>query len=81
MANAYGLFLNEKGILPRVAYIGDDIPDLECFMISEISGCPSDAACDIKKNADYTAKANVGAGAVREFIDWLCDETNFCFGE
>ena len=81
LANAYGLFLNEKGILPRVAYIGDDIPDLECFMISEISGCPSDAACDIKKNADYTAKANGGAGAVREFIDWLCDETNFCFGE
>ena len=82
LANTYGLFLNEKGVLPRVVYIGDDIPDLECFMISEISGCPSDAVAEIKKNADYIAKTNSGRGAVREFIDWLCDDvTNLSLGE
>ncbi len=59
----------------QAAYIGDDIPDLQCMMaIKEaggLVGCPSDAADEIKAVADYVCKIRGGDGAVREFIEWL----------
>ena len=58
-----------------VAYIGDDIIDLQCMtQIKSQSGivaCPADAVSCVKKVADYICEQPGGNGAVREFIEWL----------
>lgn len=55
----------------NVAYIGDDILDLECIQNCGISGCPKDAVKEILEITDYVSSKNGGDGAVREFIEWL----------
>lgn len=59
----------------NVAYIGDDIPDLQCmFSVREaggIIGCPQNAVKEVKQIAHYICNKPGGDGAVREFIDWL----------
>lgn len=55
----------------QVAYIGDDINDLECMEMSGLTACPSDAVEEVKAAVDYICKAEGGNGAVREFIDYL----------
>ncbi|MCD7956301.1 MAG: 3-deoxy-D-manno-octulosonate 8-phosphate phosphatase [Lachnospiraceae bacterium] len=61
--------------LSQVAYIGDDILDLQCMVpVKEaggLIGCPSDAVASVKEVADYIASKNGGCGAVREFIEWI----------
>ncbi len=56
------------------AYMGDDINDLPCMEKAALVGCPYDAVFKVCERADYIAKRNGGSGAVREFIDWLCDK-------
>ena len=71
----YGIGISEGNVLKGTAYIGDDIPDLECMTVSEYKGCPKDAISEIKKISDFISTYNGGDGAVREFIEWLvCDE-------
>lgn len=57
------------------AYIGDDIPDLECMREIKRSGgktgCPNDAVKEIIEVSSYVCKKKAGDGAVREFIEWL----------
>lgn len=59
------------------AYIGDDIPDLECMkLISEnggIVGCPADAVSNILDVSNYICEKKAGDGAVREFIEWIIE--------
>ena len=57
--------VNEK----EVAYMGDDMPDLEAMQIVSIAACPSDAATDIKAMATYKAIAKGGEGCAREVIE------------
>lgn len=61
----------------ELAYIGDDINDLACMIhIKEaggVVGCPADAAQKVLDMADFISVKNGGDGAVREFIEWLCD--------
>lgn len=61
--------------LAEVAYIGDDINDLDCMLfVNEaggVIGCPADAVKQVKAIADFTAEHNGGDGAVRDFIEWL----------
>ena len=56
-------------LLDNVAYIGDDLNDIECMKICGISACPSDASNEVQKYADFVCKNIGGNGAVREFID------------
>lgn len=64
--------LKEKDYHPdNVAYIGDDINDLECMKIAGWSGCPADAENEVKKIADFISNKKGGNGAVREFCEWL----------
>lgn len=72
IANSYGIYQDENGILPRTAYMGDDIPDYDSMQIVEKKGCPQDAVPEIRQIADFVATQNGGEGAVREFIEWLC---------
>lgn len=67
----------EKWHIPinKIAYIGDDLNDLNCMQIIKkrggYIGCPSDAVDTVKKIADFVSHVNGGNGAVREFIEWL----------
>lgn len=71
VAAQFGILKNAKGILPKTAYIGDDVPDLKCMEIAQYKGCPSDAIKSVQEKADYISRFKGGNGAVREFIEWL----------
>lgn len=55
----------------QVAYIGDDLNDLECMELAGVTACPADAVEIIREKADFCCNFPGGKGAVREFIDWL----------
>ena len=61
--------------LGNCAYIGDDIPDLQCMLDIKAAGgivaCPFDAAREIRNISNYVCKCKAGDGAVREFIELL----------
>lgn len=57
--------------LANVAYVGDDINDLELMKLVGYSCCPSDAATTVKEVADYVAQANGGQGVIREVVDGM----------
>ena len=54
-----------------IAYIGDDLNDLECMDFAGMSACPADAMASVRSEVDYVCKCEGGRGAVREFIDWI----------
>lgn len=62
--------------LQNVAYIGDDINDLECMKKCGLSACPSDAVNEVKAISDFVSTFSGGNGAAREFIDWLVRGAN-----
>lgn len=61
--------------LSEVAYIGDDILDLQCMSpIKEaggIVGCPSDAVVKVKEISNFVSSYTGGNGAIRDFIEYL----------
>lgn len=68
-------YMKEHELSPeQVAYIGDDINDLEAMSLCGLVGCPSDAVDKVKKIADYISCHFGGKGAVREFVDWIISE-------
>jgi len=63
----------DLGISPEnVAFIGDDINDVEIMETVGLSACPADAINSVKSIADVVLTKNGGAGCIREFLDeWL----------
>ncbi len=63
--------------LEQVAYIGDDINDIQCMsavkMHGGIVGCPADAVEAVKSIADFIGAHNGGDGAVRDFIEYIVE--------
>lgn len=61
--------------LSNVAYIGDDLLDLQCMNpIKEaggVAGCPSNAAKEVIAVCDYISPFKGGEGAVRDFVEYL----------
>jgi len=55
----------------NVAFMGDDIVDVELLKRAGLSAVPADADEEAKKYADIEMKNNGGRGAVREFTDML----------
>ena len=55
----------------RIAYIGDDLNDMDCIEYCGMSACPLDADETIKNTVDYICRYNGGCGAVRDYIDTL----------
>ena len=53
----------------QVAYIGDDLNDLELLNEVGISGCPANSPIIDKINPDIITKRTGGEGAFREFVD------------
>ena len=54
-----------------VAYIGDDLNDLEAIKLVGLGCCPADAVTEVRNASDLVTKAKGGEGAVRELADRL----------
>lgn len=57
--------------LAEVAYIGDDLNDLEGLRAVGASFCPADAVPEVRAAVSYVCTAEGGDGAVREVCDLL----------
>ena len=60
----------------NIAYIGDDINDLEILKQVGFSASPSDGITIIKKESDYICKAKGGEGVLREVADLIISYKN-----
>ena len=66
----------EKELNPaRVAYMGNDVNDLECITFAGIGVAVADSDPKVLAIADYITRKNGGRGAIREFIDIILSET------
>lgn len=60
--------------LDEVAYIGDDINDIELLQAVKYKACPNDAVKKVKEVEDIIILENKGGeGAIREFIELLLE--------
>ena len=59
--------------LKQVAYIGDDVNDLEALKAVGFSASPADGLPDIVAAVDYVCQKKGGEGAVREIIEMILD--------
>lgn len=57
--------------MENVAYIGDDINDLEVIKMVGFGCVPSDAMPQVKAVADYVTKTKGGEGVIREVVELL----------
>lgn len=55
----------------EIAYIGDDLNDLDCIRYCGCTACPVDAVEEAKACVTYVCQKEGGRGAVREFIIWI----------
>ncbi|WP_407725128.1 KdsC family phosphatase [Ruminococcus sp. JL13D9] len=62
----------------EIAYIGDDLNDLECIEYCGVTACPADAVEEVKRKVKFVCKKNGGEGTVREFIDIFKQMINRC---
>jgi len=53
----------------HVAYMGNDVNDLECMTYAGIGVAVADSDPKVLAIADYITRKNGGRGAIREFID------------
>ena len=61
---------NENGwTSEEVAFIGDDLNDLDIMNVVGVTACPADAVKAIQQHADIVLSKNGGDACVREFID------------
>lgn len=64
--------LSDKGILPaEVAYIGDDLIDLDLLQRVGFSAAPADAMPYILDKVDYVCRKGGGKGVFREVADLI----------
>jgi len=59
--------------LKQVAYIGDDINDLEALKEVGFSATPADGMPQIAAAVDYVCQKKGGEGAVREIVEMILD--------
>lgn len=65
-------FIKSEGYaLDEIAYIGDDLNDLDLLMNAGLSATTNDAFDYIKSNVDYVCSRKGGYGAFREFADLI----------
>lgn len=57
----------------EIAYIGDDVNDLEIIQYSGLSACPADAFPLIQKSVDYICSQPGGEGAFREVAELIIE--------
>ena len=57
--------------MEQVAYIGDDVNDLQALGAVGFSACPADGIPQVQKTVRYVCKKKGGEGAVREIADLI----------
>ena len=71
-------FLEASNIsLDEVAFIGDDVNDIELLDLCGFSACPKNSINIVKLRANYICSKNSGEGAVREVCDMLLLAQNY----
>lgn len=79
-------WMDKEGLSPEeVAYMGDDIPDLQCMRAVGLPCAPYDASNEARKEAMYISKFGGGYGCVRDLIqqilsskgEWVTQEDDF----
>ncbi len=65
MARRHGISLRQ------VAYIGDDVNDIEALKAVGLSAAPSDSLPQVLKIVDYICEKKGGEGAVRELAEMI----------
>lgn len=60
-------------MLDQVAYIGDDINDLDTLKAVGLSAAPADGLPQVLAVVDYVCRKKGGEGAVREVIDMILE--------
>jgi 3-deoxy-D-manno-octulosonate 8-phosphate phosphatase (KDO 8-P phosphatase) len=73
MATRYGISLRQ------VAYIGDDVNDIEALKAVGLSAAPADGPPQVLDIVDYRCRQKGGEGAVRELAEMILlsrSETN-----
>ncbi|KUK46389.1 MAG: Putative N-acylneuraminate cytidylyltransferase [Anaerolinea thermophila] len=74
-ASVIKTILAEQKIDPKqVAYIGNDVNDLECFDLVGYRVAPADAHESVRRKADLILQNKGGHGAVRELCDRILKE-------
>jgi 3-deoxy-D-manno-octulosonate 8-phosphate phosphatase (KDO 8-P phosphatase) len=69
--------LTENGLAAEdVAYIGDDVNDVEVLKMAGLSACPADAIDLIKPVVHYICQNPGGAGAFRELAELIIQSHN-----
>ena len=67
----------EQYDLSNVAYIGDDLLDLQCIKpikaADGMAGCPSDAVKGVMTECNYVSCHKGGEGAVRDFAEYIIE--------
>lgn len=62
----------EKGInIENVAYVGDDINDIEAINAVGFGCCPADAMGQVKTISNFVTEAKGGEGVIREIVEIL----------
>jgi len=63
---------SEMEITPdQIAYIGDELEDIEIMKTVGLAVCPLDAVYEARAAADYVCNSCGGSGVLREFADYL----------
>ena len=57
----------------EVAYIGDDVNDLEVLRMAGFAACPADALPAVRNCVHYVCKSPGGHGAFRELAELIID--------
>ena len=60
----------------EIAYIGDDVNDLEIMNKIGFSASPKNAVEEVKKISDYVCKLSGGEGVLREIADLIISSKN-----
>jgi len=69
--------LGKRGLTPgEIAYVGNDINDIECLKIAGLPMTVADAYSELKPYVKYTTKKPGGYGAVREICDMIAGIKN-----
>lgn len=68
--DAYQDLLFSYGLKPEeIAYMGDDIPDMDIMQDVGLACCPNDAVQDVRAISEYISLLNGGEGCVRDIIE------------
>lgn len=65
-------------LLEKIAYIGDDVNDLEVLKTAGFSAVPADAEASLLDAADYVCKNRGGSGCVREICNIILESKTRC---